>query len=80
MVFALKFFIHIGMGIEVIYKVITLRKVICVVKLKVIQPQPKYKTLNFSNLRSINKKLSSPLVDFCRAGGGRVNSLKNENS
>ena len=51
MVFALKFFIHIGMGIEVIYKVITLRKVIFVVKLKVIQPQPKYKTMKSSKFR-----------------------------
>ena len=42
-VFALKFFI-MGMG----YK--RRRKVICVVKLRVIQPQPKYETRNFPNL------------------------------
>ena len=42
-VFALKFFI-MGMG----YK--RWRKVICVVKLRVIQPQPKYETRNFPNL------------------------------
>ena len=34
-------------------------QVICVMKLKVIQPQPK-----FPNLESFNKKLSSRLADF----------------
>ena len=56
--------------------------VICVVKLKVIQPQPKYKTTNFPNLGSLNKKLSSGLADFgfLRGWRVRVNPLKNENS
>ena len=59
------------------------RKVIYVVKLKLTQPQTKYKTTNFPNLGSLNKKLSSRLVDFrclTRGWGVWVNPLKNENS
>ena len=50
-------FLFMGMGKRC-------RKVICVVKLKVIQPQPKYKTKGFSKFGGINKKLSSRLEDF----------------
>ena len=45
-----------------------------------MQPQPNYKTINFPNLGSLNKKFSSSLADFAwLKGGGYVNPLKNEN-
>ena len=52
-VFALKFFIHIGMG-----------KSLCHESEKGIQPLPKHKNINFQNLVSLNKKLLSCLADF----------------
>ena len=57
-------------------------QVICVMKLKVIQPQPKYKTINFPNLESLNKKFSSRLADFgyLRRWGVWMNPINNENS
>ena len=39
-------------------------KIICVVKLKVVQPQPKFKTRNFPNLGNIIQKIPSRLTDF----------------
>ena len=56
------------------------QKVICVVKLKVAQLQPKYKIRNLPNLGTINKKVSSSLADFSPKGvAGLGESIKNEN-
>ena len=51
LVFSLKFLIH---NVGKMW-----RKVICFVKLKAIQPQPKYKTINFKNV--IRKRLLSDI-------------------
>ena len=54
-VFELEFLIH-GHEKEVRYS-----KVICAVILKIIQPQPKYKTRNFQNL--IRKRLLRDFIE-----------------
>ena len=56
LVFSLKFLIH---NVGKIKRGIMWRKVICFVKLKAIQPQPKYKTTNFKNV--IRKRLLSDI-------------------
>ena len=44
---------------------------------QVTQPQPKYKTINFPNLGSLSKNLSSRLADFgCLKVGGLGESIK----
>ena len=58
------------------------KKAICIIQLGSIDilSQPKYKTINFPNLGSLNKKFVSHLADFGWLGvGAWVNLLKNEN-